>query len=189
MNSNTSKKARIAALAAAAGIGLTALVGVGAASATTQAQPAPAMSHSQQVQTNDGPIVKVVQGRVALTVKNTTDKPITVYMNGHSITGEVTKTLAPGETLRAAGATLSSGKDVEGYITFANGSKVALWGYNPDIGYPSVGFNDFGASGYGTWERFYENETQSFERAGHTFDVTRGTDHDMVKDFQISVKS
>jgi outer membrane receptor for ferric coprogen and ferric-rhodotorulic acid len=129
--------------------------------------------------------VGVLQGRVALTVHNDSAQTIHVRMDGKSISGIVEKDLAPGDSLRAAGHTLASSQDVSGTITYPNGDKVPFWGYNPDIGYPSVGFGN-GSN----WERFSVGETQQFSEGGHSFSVHRNGDLDIGggKDFQISVK-
>jgi len=106
-----------------------------------------------------------------------------VTMNGKSISGVVSKDLAPGESLRAAGHTLASGQDVNGSIRYASGSVVYFWGYNPEFGYPSVGFGD-GPN----WQRFSEDETHNFTQAGHDFTVKRTSDVTGGKDFHINVK-
>ena len=118
-------------------------------------------------------------------VINDSKEAVHVRMDGKSITGIVEKDLAPGESLRAAGHTLASSQDVSGTITYSNGDKVPFWGYNPDIGWPSVGFGD-GSN----WERFSVGETHHFTESGHQYSVHRNGDLDIGggKDFQISVK-
>lgn len=180
---------RLSAIAAIA-----TLAAIGTASAATAATPAPspvAVTSSAPAATaapaasavSDG--VKVFQGRVALTVHNDTNQTMHVYMNGKTISGVVSEDVAPGQTLRAAGHTLASGQDVTGTITYANGTSVDFWGYNPDFGYPSVGF------GHGSnWERFYVDETHTFTENGHNFSVTRHGDLDIGggKDFHIHAR-
>lgn len=170
---------KFTALAAAAGIAAVGALGITGAA---MAAPAPAAA---AVVSQDGGQVGVVQGRVALTVHNDTSSTIHVAMDGKSITGKVEQDLAPGDSVRAAGHTLASGQDVSGVVTYANGDKVPFWGYNPDIGYPSVGFGD-GSN----WKRFSVGETQSFTEKGHSFSVHRAGDLDIGggKDFQISVR-
>ena len=163
-------------IVAAAGIAAAGIVGVGG-TALAATDHTTATTADQQV--------GVVQGRVALTVHNDTNQTIHVQMNGKSISGNVEKDLAPGESLRAAGHTLASSKDIDGVITYSNGDRVPFWGYNPDIGWPSVGFGD-GSN----WKRFSVGETQQFSEGGHNFSVHRNGDLDIGggKDFQISVR-
>lgn len=174
-------------LASAAIVGCAVVAGVAApamaapAPAAASAAPAAAAPAAQVREVNDP--VKAFQGRVILNVKNTTDQKIHVTMNGKSISGVVEKDLAPGESLRAAGHTLASSQDVSGSIRYASGSTVDFWGYNPEFGYPSVGFGD-GSN----WERFYVDETHNFTEAGHDFTVKRSGDVTGGKDFHIDVK-
>ncbi len=179
-------KKKFATLVATAGIATAGVLGI---TATAVAAPAPAAAALTAAApaagtTGDGQVT-VVQGRVALTVTNDSKEAVHVRMDGKSITGIVEKDLAPGESLRAAGHTLASSQDVSGTITYSNGDKVPFWGYNPDIGWPSVGFGD-GSN----WERFSVGETHHFTESGHQYSVHRNGDLDIGggKDFQISVK-
>ena len=185
MTDNKKNFARRLGFVSAAIVGCAVVAGAAAPAMAAPTPAAPAVSAAApavQVQQANDP-VKALQGRVILNVKNTTAQTIHVTMNGKSITGVVDKDLAPGESLRAAGHTLASSQDVSGTVTYSNGSKVSFWGYNPEFGYPSVGFGD-GSN----WERFYENETHNFTEAGHHFTVKRAGDQIGGKDFYIAVK-
>lgn len=184
------KNNRFARVMATVSLAAAATVGVTSAAS---AAPAPAVAHTAPSATTARAAVstpahdplRVMQGRVGLTVTNTTNETIHVWMNGQSISGIKEADLAPGESLRAAGHTLASGKDITGEITYKDGTTVDFWGYNPDFGYPSVGFGD--AS---NWQRFYVDETYMFVEQGRRYEVTRHADLDAGggKDFRIQVK-
>lgn len=134
--------------------------------------------------TDDGRL-QVFQGRVAITITNETAQAVTVNATGYSISDKVSKTLQPGDSVRVAGHALS-GNDVVGTMTYADGSKVSFWGYNPEFGYPSIGFGD-GSN----WDRYYVDEQIDKSENGHDFTVKRHGDLDLGggKDFRIAIKS
>ncbi len=82
----------------------------------------------------------------------------------HSVTG---RSNAPG------------GKDVR--IALRVGpTQAQVWGYNPDIGWPSVGVSD-------KWFRYGVGETHTIKAGSYQFKVTRKADHNTRKFFTVRV--
>ena len=113
---------------------------------------------------------------------NDSKEAVHVRMDGKSITGIVEKDLAPGESLRQrATAGLEPGR--LGTITYSNGDKVPFWGYNPDIGRPSVG-----SGTASNWSGSASARIHHFTESGHQYWSTATGDpgHRWRQDLQIS---
>lgn len=93
-----------------------------------------------------------------------------VRIDAKGINGMVHQTLSPGSSYMVAGNAMF-GHDVDGTLTYSDGSTVSFWVNNPDLGAPIVGFgND------SNWDHYTETQHRDKTEGAHTFSVTRAHD-------------
>lgn len=85
-----------------------------------------------------------------------------------------TKVLSQGEHYDVSGWSFWSGHpDVQADLSLRGGSIAKVWGYNPEVGWPSVGVN-------GDWDRYGVGETKTKDPGvGFKVKITRQADEDM----------
>lgn len=122
------------------------------------------------------------------TVANFTNRTgESVKIDAKGINGTIHQTVSPGSSFMVAGNAMF-GHDIDGTLSYSDGSTVKFWVNNPDLGAPIVGFGDDS-----NWDHYTETQQRDKAEGAHTFSVTRAHDvqHETYyyKAFLIDLKS
>lgn len=158
------------AMLGAAVLGGMMVAGAAAPAMAAENAPAPSSHHAQVQTVPEGAPVKAIALAVATQITNTSSVPVTLDVTGYDMSGHKKVTLRPGQSQQVFGHAYT-GHDIEGTMTYPDGSSVPFWLSNPYIGMPIAGFGD-GSN----WDRYDETERHTRVEAGHTFKVVRQAD-------------
>ena len=151
---------------------LGAMMFAGAAAPAMAAETAPVQKtqHADVQAAPEGAPVKAIALAVATQITNTSNVPVTLDVTGYDMSGHRKVTLRPGQSQQVFGHSYT-GHDIEGTMTYPDGTQVPFWLNNPYIGQPIAGFGD-GSN----WDRYDETERHTRVEAGHSFKVVREAD-------------
>jgi len=146
------------------------LAGAAAPAMATESAPAQTTQHARVQSAPEGTPIKAIALAVATQITNTSNVTVMLDVTGCDMSGHRKVTLRPGQSQQVFGHSYT-GHDIEGTMTYPDGSQVPFWLNNPYIGRPIAGFGD-GSN----WDRYDETERHTRAEAGHSFKVVREVD-------------
>jgi len=144
-----------------AGIAAPAMAAVPDSAATTTSHAALAAA------THDGS-VKSASIPVFVQLENVSSAPVTLDIDAND--HHQRTTLDSGDIVSVGGQS-TFGHNIDGTMTYANGTKVSFWVNDPWIGAPTVGFGNSS-----NWDRYDEPQDRTKVENGHAYKVHRFSD-------------